>query len=43
MLQCVGRPKSEYCTACFSGEYRIEVGKPVTKLSLERHQMKMFT
>ena len=43
MLQCVSRPKSEYCTACFSGEYRIEVGKPVTKLSLERHQLKMFT
>ena len=43
MLQCVSRPKNQYCTACFSGEYRIEVGKPVTKLSLERHQMKMFT
>ncbi len=43
MLQCVSRPKNQYCTACFSGEYRIEVGRPVTKLSLERHQMKMFT
>lgn len=43
MLQCVSRPKNQYCAACFSGEYRIEVGKPVTKLSLERHQLKMFT
>ncbi len=43
MLQSVSRPKNQYCTACFSGEYRIEVGRPVTKLSLERHQMKMFT
>ena len=43
MLQCVSRPKSQYCHACFSGEYRLEINRPVTKLSLERHQLKMFT
>lgn len=43
MLECVSLPKDNYCTACFSGEYRIPVDRPVTKLSLERNQLKMFT
>jgi amidophosphoribosyltransferase len=43
MLSCVSRPKDDYCTACFSGLYRINVDKPVNKLDLERHQLKMFT
>lgn len=42
MLQCVNRPKSHYCTACWSGEYRINPEKPVSKLSLERNQLTMF-
>ena len=43
MLGCVSKPAGDYCTACFSGQYRLDVGAPVTKLSLERHQLKMFT
>lgn len=43
MLSCVSRAKSEYCHACFSGEYRLNVSHPVSKLDLERHQLKMFT
>ncbi|MEX0742669.1 MAG: amidophosphoribosyltransferase [Phycisphaeraceae bacterium] len=43
MLDCVSLPKSSYCTACFSGKYRLEVDKPIRKLDLERHQMKMFS
>ncbi len=43
MLNCVSRPAGNYCTACFSGQYRLEVNRPVTKLSLERAQLKMFT
>lgn len=43
MLSCVSRPAGHYCNACFSGRYRIEVDRPVSKLSLERHQMRMFT
>ncbi|MBH07074.1 MAG: amidophosphoribosyltransferase [Phycisphaeraceae bacterium] len=43
MLNCVSRPNDHYCTACFSGDYRLNVDRPVTKLSLERHQLKMFT
>ncbi len=43
MLGCVGKPADQYCTACFSGEYRLNAEKPVNKLSLERYQLKMFT
>ncbi|MAE64837.1 MAG: amidophosphoribosyltransferase [Phycisphaeraceae bacterium] len=43
MLECVSRPSDHYCTACFNGRYRINVEKPVTKLGLERHQLKMFS
>jgi len=43
MLSCVSRPKNSYCAACFDGVYRINVDKPVTKLDLERNQLKMFT
>lgn len=42
MLSAVSRSADNYCHACFSGDYRVEVHHPVTKLSLERHQMKMF-
>jgi amidophosphoribosyltransferase len=42
MLSCVSRPPRHYCTACFSGDYRLEIDHPVTKLSLERHQLRMF-
>lgn len=43
MLSCVSRPPAHYCTACFSGKYRLNVTRPVSKLDLERHQLKMFT
>ncbi|MCC7146618.1 MAG: amidophosphoribosyltransferase [Phycisphaeraceae bacterium] len=42
MLSCVNRPADHYCTACFNGDYRIEVERPVTKLGLERHQLRIF-
>ena len=43
MLSCVSRPKGHYCTACWSGEYRIQPDKPVNKLDLERYQLTMFS
>jgi amidophosphoribosyltransferase len=43
MLQCVSKPPDDYCAACFSGEYRIDPGRPITKLDLERYQLRMFT
>jgi len=42
MLECVSRPDEHYCHACWSGEYRIDIDKPVTKLGLERNQLRMF-
>lgn len=43
MLACAGHPGDHYCTACWSGKYRINISKPVNKLDLERYQLKMFT
>ncbi len=43
MLSCVTRPADHYCTACYSGQYRLDVTHPVSKLGLERHQLKMFS
>ena len=43
MLACVSKPDDNYCTACFSGDYRLDVSQPITKLELERHQLKMFS
>ena len=43
MLSCVSKPNEDYCTACYSGNYPLNVDKPVSKLSLERHQLKMFS
>ena len=42
MLSCVSKPKDDYCHACFSGKYRLNVTRPVTKLSMERNQLNMF-
>lgn len=43
MLKSVSKPKDDYCAACFSGEYRIDPGQPISKLDLERYQLKMFS
>jgi amidophosphoribosyltransferase len=42
MLKSVAKPADHYCTACFSGEYRLDVSHPITKLDLEKYQLKMF-
>ena len=43
MLSCVSRKPEHYCTACYSGRYRLNIDQPVSKLSLERHQLRMFS
>lgn len=43
MLACVKMPKQMYCTACFSGEYPMNVEEPVEKFAMERQQLTMFT
>jgi amidophosphoribosyltransferase len=42
MLSCASLPADHYCTACWSGDYRIPVDVSMNKFSLERHQMYMF-
>ncbi|MCH8217405.1 MAG: amidophosphoribosyltransferase, partial [Planctomycetes bacterium] len=42
MLDCVTLPNDHYCTACYSGDYRIHVKTAVNKYSLERFQMQLF-
>ncbi len=43
MLSCVKMPPEKYCTACFSGEYPINVEEPFEKFAMERQQLRMFT
>lgn len=42
LLECVSLPANHYCTACWSGQYRIPVTTVVNKFSMERHQMQLF-
>ncbi len=42
LLECASLDKSCYCTACWSGKYRIPVDTIVNKYSMERHQMMLF-
>ncbi len=43
MLQCVKMNGSQHCTACFSGDYPMDIDEPVEKFAMERGQLKMFT
>lgn len=42
MLSCMKHSKQHYCTACWSGEYKIPIDHPQSKFSFERDQLKMF-
>jgi len=42
LLGCAVMPRDHYCTACWSGEYRIPVDVAVNKFVMERYQMRMF-
>lgn len=45
LLECArtpDNPPEHYCTACYSGEYRIDIEHPLTKEILERSQLVMF-
>ncbi|MBW8016550.1 MAG: amidophosphoribosyltransferase [Planctomycetes bacterium] len=42
MLSCASLPGDHYCTACWSGEYKIPVNTVVNKFHMERHQMQLF-
>jgi len=42
LLSCAALPGEHYCTACWTGKYRIPVDIALNKFSMERHQMQMF-
>ena len=42
MLSCVALPDDHYCTACWSGHYKVPVNTIVNKFTMERHQMQLF-
>lgn len=42
LLQCASLPADHYCTACWSGKYRLPVSTVMNKFSMERHQMQLF-
>lgn len=42
LLEVMNRPGEHYCTACFSGDYRLDVEHPVTGEIVESGQERMF-
>lgn len=42
LLKCASKPADHYCTACWSGKYKIPVSTVVNKFAMERSQMHMF-
>jgi len=42
MLSCMKMDKSHYCTACWSGNYKIPIDTVTSKFSAERSQLRMF-
>lgn len=42
LLSAMERPPQSYCTACYSGDYRLDVDHPTTEHVIENDQMKMF-
>jgi len=42
LLSCAGLPADHYCTACWTGKYKIPVDRPINKFAMERYQLDMF-
>jgi amidophosphoribosyltransferase len=42
LLSCAMLPPDHYCTACWTGKYKIPIDIAVSKFALERYQMLMF-
>lgn len=42
LLACMIRPAPNYCTACYTGDYRLDPDKPETGEIVEGEQMKIF-
>lgn len=42
LLCCMTRPGERYCTACYSGDYRLDPEHPVTEEVVEPEQVRLF-
>jgi amidophosphoribosyltransferase len=43
MLRCArSHPAESWCTACWTGDYKIPIDNPQTKFSFEREPLRMF-
>lgn len=42
MLSCVSKPADHYCTACWSGQYKVPTYKDTGKFAMERNQPNLF-
>ena len=42
LLSCMSRPGAHYCTACWTGEYRLDPEHPSTERIIESEQLRMF-
>jgi amidophosphoribosyltransferase len=42
LLSAMKYPKDDYCTACWSGNYKIPIDEQQSKFSFERDQLQMF-
>ncbi|MEM1071827.1 MAG: amidophosphoribosyltransferase [Planctomycetota bacterium] len=42
LLSVADRPAQDYCTACFSGDYRLDIDHPTTEQVLFKEQTSMF-
>lgn len=42
LLSCMNHPAPDYCTACFSGDYRLDPEHPQSDYHIESNQMTMF-
>jgi amidophosphoribosyltransferase len=42
LLSCAALPPDHYCTACWTGNYRIPVDRLINKFSMEHYQLDMF-
>lgn len=42
MLSCATLPPDHYCSACWSGKYRIPIDVALNKFAMEHYQMTMF-
>jgi amidophosphoribosyltransferase len=43
LLSAMQRPAQHYCTACYSGDYRLDPDHPTTEEVIDSGQVKMFT